>query len=201
MRTGAWSQFPFADGCLRPAGRAQRVSSGFAVALCLVTSTTTAGTLQTRDEAFHRLFATDVTIDRHTVFLSTADVERIEALAHAPLEQPRVSYYVVTRADSVVARAYIDTHVVRTRKEVLLLVFDPQGEVVAIEVLAFHEPQDYLPTQRWYQHLARVPNPEQVRPGSDVDAVSGATLSVRAACMALRRSRAIDHTLHPPESP
>ena len=53
-----------------------------------------------------------------------------------------------------------------------------------------------MPTQRWFARLAQYPAPHKAIPGDGVDAISGATLSSRAACDALRRVSSIDHVLH-----
>jgi hypothetical protein len=185
----------------RRGAQARAITAWATVVLCLCISVSGAGTFETRGDAFRRLFGADARVERRTEFLSEAAIDEIETVARAPIEHARVSYYVVSRNDSLLARAYIDTHQVRTRNETLLFVFDPQGRVRTVEVLAFHEPEDYLPTRRWFERLAGVRDPLGVFPGQGVDAVSGATLSVRAASMSLRRASAIDRNLHASTQP
>ena len=65
---------------------------------------------------------------------------------------------------------------------------------------AFHEPLDYLPTKRWYERLVGVDTTGPLRIGRDVDAVSGATLSARAATASVRRMLAYHRLLLRPAS-
>ena len=52
--------------------------------------------------------------------------------------------YVARRGGAVVGRAYVDTHVVRTKRESLLISVDPNGRVRRIDVTAFLEPPEYV---------------------------------------------------------
>jgi Na+-translocating ferredoxin:NAD+ oxidoreductase RnfG subunit len=59
-----------------------------------------------------------------------------------------------------------------------------------VQILAFHEPLDYLPTNRWYQLFSGKSRSDGLRLGRDIDAISGATLSARAATEGVRRALA-----------
>ena len=156
-----------------------------------------ARTFETRNEAFSRLFSDQVTIDRQTVFLSEEQMQLVQKSARARVQHARVTYYVISVDDSLIGRAYLDTHPVRSMQETLLIVLGGDGSSQSVDVLAFHEPQDYLPRRAWYERLSRLENPRTAHAGDTVDAVSGATLTVHATCEALRRISSIDALLFP----
>ncbi len=58
------------------------------------------------------------------------------------------------------------------------------------EILAFHEPPEYQPPARWFERLYRRPM-EEMQFSRGVDAISGATLSTRAALDSVRKAMAI----------
>jgi hypothetical protein len=149
---------------------------------------------QTRDEALRGVFPA-ARIETLTAYLTPALVESVRALARAHYTAPRCTYYEASRGDTLLGRAYIDTHVVRTMPEALLVAVGPEGRVLAVEILAFHEPEDYLPPRRWWQRLGGRTLSPHLRPGDGVDAITGATLSARAATEAVRRALALDHVL------
>jgi transcriptional regulator of nitric oxide reductase len=155
-----------------------------------------AKTYETRDAALARVFGADAVIDRRTAFLTPAQVDAAQRLAGARIGYPRVTYYVATHGDSLLGRAYLDTHIVRTLNETLLVVVGPDGRTRGVDILAFDEPEDYLPPRRWLHALAGRTLSKQLRPGDGVDAISGATLSARAATEAVRRVLAVDQVLH-----
>ena len=55
------------------------------------------------------------------------------------------TYYVGLASGAVTGYAYFDTHVVRTMPETMMAVLTPEGSVRSAELLAFAEPDDYLP--------------------------------------------------------
>jgi len=155
-----------------------------------------AKTYETRDAALARVFGADAVVDRRTAFLTPAQVDSAQALAGARVEYPRVTYYVATRRDTLLGRAYLDTHIVRTLSETLLIVVAPDGRTQSVDILAFDEPEDYLPPRRWLHALVDRTLSKRLRPGDAVDGISGATLSARAATEAVRRVLAVDRVLH-----
>lgn len=86
--------------------------------------------------------------------------------------------------------AAIETHTVRTHPETLLVVLSSSGELVKIEVLAFHESPEYQPAARWFARLLNKPL-EALRMGQNIDAISGATLSSQAAVDSARKVLAV----------
>jgi hypothetical protein len=68
-----------------------------------------------------------------------------------------------------------------------MIVLTPGGEVRSVRILAFHEPLDYLPTDRWYDQFVGKTREDALRVGRDVHGVVGATLSARAAADGVRR--------------
>ena len=73
-----------------------------------------------------------------------------------------------------------DTHLVRTKSQTLFLVLNNKGKLEKINVIAFHEPDEYKPPQRWLDQF-----PKYNKKGIDslrykVDGLSGATLTRNA---------------------
>jgi Na+-translocating ferredoxin:NAD+ oxidoreductase RnfG subunit len=82
-------------------------------------------------------------------------------------------------------------HTVRTLPEAFLVVLSPQGTVRTLRVLAFHEPLEYKPSDRWYSQFEEKSLSEPLRLGSDVHGIVGATLSARATTRGVRRALAL----------
>lgn len=152
--------------------------------------------LRTRDDALRDVYGEGARLASHTAFLTTPQAEAVRQAARAPFDLSRVTYWEASRGDSLLGRAYLDTHAVRSLSETVLVAVDPGGSVRAVEILAFHEPEDYLPPPAWLRTLESHRLADRLRPGQDVDGITGATLSVRAATDAVRRSLALEHVLH-----
>ena len=103
----------------------------------------------TKDDALKQYFPSASSIDRKTIFLTEKQAEAIRSRAKARIESRIVTYYVARSGNGVDGYAFFETHVVRTMPETFVVVLSPGGAVRAVEILAFHEPEDYLPPRRW----------------------------------------------------
>ncbi len=101
------------------------------------------------------------------------------------------------RDGDVIGYALIDIHNVRTLPEAFMVVLSPAGEVRSLRVLAFHEPLEYKPTNRWYRQFDNKSIDARLRLGGDVHGVVGATLSARATTRGVRRALAYYQVLIP----
>jgi Na+-translocating ferredoxin:NAD+ oxidoreductase RnfG subunit len=131
-------------------------------------------------------------------YLTPEQRSEIEQLAGAKLESNLITVYTGTRQGQPLGYALFDTHVVRTLPETLLLVLSPSGELTGVHLLAFYEPPEYAPPQPWLDRFRgwKADTAQERRP--DVTAISGSTLSSRAAVAAVKRALAIYRTLLSP---
>lgn len=144
--------------------------------------------LLTREEGLRHVFGDSARAEARTLFLHEGTLDSLQDRAGAPIEQARVTYYEVLVADTLAGIAFVDKHVVRTATELLLICLQPDGAVRAVEILAWNEPEDYLPSRRWLERAGGARNPESVRPGHAMPRIAGATLSGQAVTAAIRRT-------------
>ena len=122
--------------------------------------------------------------------LSAADVKAVEQRARARCEARLVTAYVAWHGDTLAGAAYTDRRVVRTREALLMTTIAPDTTVARIDVLAFFEPPDYRPSERW---LARF------KGTGDVPPIAGASLTSRAVSESARLALAWHALLLVPE--
>ncbi len=134
-------------------------------------------------------------IERRNLILTDAQAEAIQKRSRAPLDSRIVTFHVGWRNDEVLGYAVIEVHTVRTLPEALMTVLEPGGTVRSVRVLAFYEPVDYLPSNRWLAQF----DEKRLGPGlqlkRDIHAIAGATLSSRAATRSVRRTLAFYEVL------
>lgn len=153
----------------------------------------------TRDEAL-RLAYPGAEIKPAMVFLTDQQVKEASAAAGNPVQSPLIAQYSAVSSGKVVGRAYLDTHVVRTKKESLLILLNADGSVMRVEVVAFEEPPEYQPVQKWYdQFEEKTLSPDLTLKG-EIRPVTGASLTSRATLEAVRRALAIDAILQKQQS-
>jgi Na+-translocating ferredoxin:NAD+ oxidoreductase RnfG subunit len=143
-----------------------------------------------QSEALKLAFPDAEEVASNTFILDDAQVERIESLAKCELDTKLVKIYTGMRDGRVLGHALIDIHNVRTLPEAFMVVLSPAGEVRSLRVLAFHEPLEYKPTNRWYSQFDNRSIGAQLRVGGDIHGVVGATLSAHATTRGVRRALA-----------
>jgi Na+-translocating ferredoxin:NAD+ oxidoreductase RnfG subunit len=157
-------------------------------ALCLVPAgVVSAKVFASQQEALAESFPNASRIDRRTVILRKKDAAKIAAITHEEVQAKVVVLHSAYKDDELLGYAHIDVHNVRTKPEALMIVLTPDGTVRSVRMLAFHEPLDYMPTDRWYAQFVGKTNQDGLRVGGDVHGVVGATLSARAAADGVRR--------------
>jgi hypothetical protein len=130
-------------------------------------------------------------VEERTSVLSAEQARAVEALARAPLESKIVKLYTARDGDDVVGYAFIDIHTVRTQPEAFLIVLTPEGAVRSLRVLAFYEPEEYLPPERWLEQFDAARLERDLRVGGAIHGIAGSTLSARAVSAGVRRSLAL----------
>lgn len=161
-----------------------------------------AAVFETQEKALSRAFPPPARVLRSTAYLTPAQLEAARNAARAPLESAVVTRYPAFGPDGAhLGTAYFDDHVVRTAREVLMIVVAPDGSLRSVDVLAFGEPQDYLPREGWLKRAAGKRAGEELFVGRALAHVTGATLTTRAIAAAVRRVLALDSTIGPPAAP
>ncbi len=130
-------------------------------------------------------------IEKRTIYLSKEERETIEKLAKVELLGGVFRPYVARKEGKLVGYAYFDLHRVRTLRETLMIVVDPQAKVRRIEVLAFGEPEEYLPREGWYGQFIGRGLDAELGLKTGIRGVAGATLTSRATTDAVRRVLAV----------
>ncbi len=154
----------------------------------------------TVDDALALAFP-DCQIERLTTFLTDEQLERARELSGEEIEGALVHPYEATCAGEYAGTAYFDTHRVRTLAETLMVVIDSEERVRRIEILAFREPEEYIPREVWYEQFSARQLAPELDLKRDIRGVTGATLTARATTDAVRRVLALHRVIRAAEPP
>lgn len=143
-----------------------------------------------KKEAMELAFGKDATVEMLSLFPTDKEISRIEKLAKVKMESALFTFYVGKKQGKILGYAAIESHTVRTKPETLLIVLTEDGALRDIRTLAFHEPPEYQPSERWYAQLVNQPI-EELSFSGKIQAITGATLSTRAALNSARKVLAV----------
>ena len=127
------------------------------------------------------------------LFLDEGQAADIERRSGARVKSRVVTLYVGEKEGQPLGFALIDSHVVRTLPETFMVVFDVDGRVRGVHILAFHEPLEYLPGRPWLRQFAGRVLSAGLRTRGDIAGIAGATLSAHAITKGVRKALATFH--------
>jgi hypothetical protein len=158
----------------------RRAGLGVVAAVALSTAAAAAAQEPAKDEAVIRsVFADADRVEPRDVILTDDLVARIERLGRARVKERLVTFYTARKGGAVAGYAVIHSHVVRTKRETFLIAFEPDGRIRRISVLAFLEPQEYKPSDRWLRQFEGKGASDRLAIGDDIAPITGATLTAR----------------------
>ncbi len=164
------------------------------IVLCLLSLPGYGKIYFSKNEALELAFGKDADVEMLSLFPDPAQVALIEKRARVKLGSALYTFYVGRKDGRLLGYAAIENHVVRTKPETLLVILTPEGKVRAIHTLAFHEPPEYQPPQRWYEQLYER-ELDQLGFHGDIQGITGATLSTRSALDITRKVIAVFQVL------
>lgn len=153
--------------------------------LCIATPSF-AKIFYSKNEAMELAFGKTATVEVLSLFPDEQQQAKIQDLAKTKLESGMFSFYVGKEQGKVLGYAAIESITVRTKPETLMIVLTPEGELRNITTLAFHEPPEYQPPERWFEQLYKRAIADMDF-NKGVDGIAGATLSTRAALTSVRK--------------
>ncbi|MBE7413794.1 MAG: FMN-binding protein [Deltaproteobacteria bacterium] len=143
----------------------------------------------TRDEALARAFP-GLDIKKETVFLKDPDLDEIEKASGVRPGSKLFTYYAARGKGGIEGYAVIESHVVRTKPEAYMAVISPGGELRYVEILAFYEPLEYIPSKRWLDQFRGKRLSESLWINRDIQAITGATLTAFGLTREVRKTLA-----------
>ncbi len=149
------------------------------------------GALMSKDAALKLAFPSADTVETTNLFLTEAEMEQVKKRSGVALKSALYTFYVGKKGEEVIGYAAIEAATVRTLPETVMVVLNTDGTVQFTEILAFFEPQEYMPSQRWLAQFKGVFLSPTLRVGGEINGMSGATLSAQAITRQVRKTAAL----------
>jgi len=163
--------------------------------LAFAAATSLAAALPMREDAL-RLAFPGATFTRKEYFLTEAQGAKVKQLSKENLPGLWWIAYEAVKDGKPLGVAFFDTHRVRTLNETAMVAITPEGRVIRVEVIQFHEPQEYMAKDAWKQQFAGHKLDEELSLKRGIRPLGGATLTAHALTDASRRCLALWHVLY-----
>lgn len=154
-----------------------------------------AAVFHAKKEALAIAFPEADDVETKSFFLTEEQIDHIQNLAKAPIDAKVVAFYIGRKGESMLGYAFIETHIVRTLPETFLIVLSPEGTIQRVLTLAFYEPLEYLPTDRWIAQFDNKQLSPELQLQRDIHGITGSTLTARAVTRGVRKVLALFQVL------
>lgn len=144
-----------------------------------------------QDEAVQRAFPDATSVNRKNLVITSDKAKVLSDRCKATVPSGIVSYFEGFKNDALLGYAFIDSGVIRTHNGVFMVVMLPDGTLKDVFILAFNEPPEYMPTEKWLGTLHGKSVSEAPVIGKSVPPVMGSTLTVNAITSSIRRVQGI----------
>ena len=158
--------------------------------LSVLATAVEAKVFSSRQEAVKIAFPDADTMQNRTITLTDDQKQQIERLAAAPLDSKIVTFYTAYKGTDIIGYSFIETRIVRTLPGSFLVALFPTGEVKTVMAVAFHEPEEYLPTERWLRQFEHQSLTPELQVQKNIHGIAGATLSSQAVTAVVRTALA-----------
>ncbi len=138
-----------------------------------------AGVRITPNDAILKNFGADVLVTKKSILLTKAQSVEITKTAQMKLSTKLYRAFIIKKEQEIVGYAVLMNEKVRSKNAAVLYMITPNSTIKAIEIVAFNEPPEYMPSDIWIQQFKDKDSSFELRIGKDIPTITGATLSAR----------------------
>lgn len=131
-------------------------------------------------------FGDDSKIEKKSLLLTSDDAKAVTKLAKVKLDTKIYKTFRAFKDDKLLGYGILVLHKVRSKDTAVLSIISPDGTLKTIEIVAFNEPMEYIPSKNWIEVLENKMLSDSLALGKDIPSITAATMSARAATNAAR---------------
>ena len=119
-------------------------------------------------------------VEIQNIILSDAQVTELSKASMQKIESKLYRLYLAKNGNKTVGYGVLMNKKVRTKTAISLYLIGVDGKIKSIEIVAFNEPIEYLPTATWLNVFDQKSSANTLKLNQDIPTTTGATLSARA---------------------
>ena len=126
-----------------------------------------------------RTFASK-SVEVENIILSDAQMTQLSKLSMQKIDSKLHRIYIAKNDVKVLGYGVLMSKKVRTKTAISLYLIGLDGKIKSIEIVAFNEPIEYLPSATWLNVFDQKSSANTLKLNQDIPTTTGATLSARA---------------------
>jgi len=141
-------------------------------------------------------FSEKATVVKGNKLLNNKQAAQVQSTAKVKLSTKIYRTFTASVDSKPVGYGILVSQKVRTKKAAMLYLFSPKGEMLSSEVIAFNEPTEFIPSEKWLSQFDNTTSSNRLQIGKDIPTITGATMSARCVADSARIARAVFDVLY-----
>jgi len=119
-------------------------------------------------------------ISEESILLSGAQAKKIQELSGVKLDSKIFKFYKALKEGKTLGYGILINRKIRSKNGVVLYLISSESVLKGIEVIAFNEPMEYVPSKKWMSQFQNVDTSVPLALSKDIPTITGATLSAKS---------------------
>lgn len=128
-------------------------------------------------DAMKYAYGEDSIVSKKNILLSKKRALLIQKDARVKLDSKIFRTFKATKENKTLGFGVLINKKVRSKNAVVLYLISNEGILKNIEIIAFNEPKEYLPSKKWISQFEDIAVSTRLRVSKDIPTITGATLS------------------------
>ena len=141
-------------------------------------------------DAMSYTYGVDAKIEKKNILLSKTQAKKIQTESRVKLKSKIFRIFKATQESKTLGYGVLVNRKVRSKNAVVLYLIS-NNILKSIEIIAFNEPREYLPSKQWNAQFKNTPTNTMLRVSKDIPTITGATLSARSVTESSRVAFAV----------
>lgn len=131
-------------------------------------------------DAMKNAYGLDTEISKKNIIVPKKHASRISKEAKVKLNTKIFRVFKASKNGSIIGYGILINKKVRSKNAVILYMISSDSILKSIEIIAFNEPVEYLPSDKWNSQFKNVSTDKMLRTSKEIPTITGATLSARS---------------------
>ena len=131
-------------------------------------------------DAMKHSYGSGSKVVKKNILLNKKQAKTVQETAKVKLKSKIFRTFKATQNAKTLGYGVLINRKVRSKNAVVLYIISKDSTLLGIEIIAFNEPHEYIPSKKWISQFENISTDKQLRVGREIPTITGATLSARS---------------------
>lgn len=131
-------------------------------------------------DAMNQSYGAKSKISEDNILLTNIQAKKIQDESNVKLESNIFKVFKAEQNSKIIGYGILINKKIRSKNGVVLYLISTDSVLKGMEVIAFNEPMEYVPSKKWMSQFENVKTQTQLNLSKDIPTITGATLSAKS---------------------